>query len=359
MRPAGFLCRKSAARLAAALLLLLTGCRVAQPPQPDAVEETAERGPLRLTVRAAPRSVLLAEPIRVEITMDAPQDYLVRLPEAKDFGDLTVTSLAVDDPVTVEGGRRWRQVVTLESLSSGTLEIPPLVVAYARRPADPNATPSYDQELAVGTIAVEVRSALTSQDSPDRPRDIAGALSLPPRRWTWREWTLLGLGAAAVAALAAWFVRLVRRRMLAPRPPIAAETWALAELDRLAARDWFGEGVAREFYYRLTEIVRAYIERKFALAAPEMTTEEFLGRLARNRAALPYDALALREFLERCDLVKYAALHPAREDLDDVLGVARVFVQSTAAAVARAELAARRAAEQRGSAGAAGEGAAA
>lgn len=345
--------RESWGVAAVLLALLVAGCRPASPEQPPAVVETAERGPLKLTVRAAPKSVLLAEPISVEITMEAPEEYLVRMPEAKDFGDLTVTHLAADEPLTVEGGRRWRQVVTLESLSAGTLQIPPLVVAYARRPEDPNATPSFHQELATGSIDIEVRSALTSQDSPDRPRDIAGALNLPPRRRTWTEWTLLVLGVAAAVAAVAWLVRLVRRRMLAPRPPIAAETWALTELDRLAARDWFGEGLAREFYYRLTEVVRAYIERKFGLAAPEMTTEEFLGRLARNRAALPYDVLALREFLERCDLVKYAAVHPAREDMHDVLDAARVFVQSTAAAVARTELAARRVA------GGAGEGTAA
>ena len=78
--------------------------------------------------------------------------------------------------------------------------------------------------------------------------------------------------------------------------------------------------------------MRGYIERKFALAAPEMTTEEFLLTLARDRGALPYDSGRLRDFLEVCDLVKYAAVRPARDDAEQVLGTARAFVHATAAA---------------------------
>ena len=75
---------------------------------------------------------------------------------------------------------------------------------------------------------------------------------------------------------------------------------------------------------------------RFRLRAPEMTTEEFLTALSRDRSAVPYDAGALRSFMEACDLVKYAALEPRAEDAAAALGAARTFVeQSAAAAVAR------------------------
>ena len=45
-----------------------------------------------------------------------------------------------------------------------------------------------------------------------------------------------------------------------------------------------------------------------------------------------YLAAALCSFLEACDIVKYAAFTPRREDADDALRSARVFVDATAAA---------------------------
>jgi hypothetical protein len=135
-------------------------------------------------------------------------------------------------------------------------------------------------------------------------------------------------GIAAIIAMILWLERRARR----PAPPILPEVWALRALAELETANLVETGQAKVFYYRLSEIVRVYIERKFGLAAPEMTTEEFLNTLARNRGALPFDADRLREFLQACDLVKYAAFTPAGSDAEQALGTARAFIDATAAA---------------------------
>ena len=169
-----------------------------------------------------------------------------------------------------------------------------------------------------------------------RPRDITGTL-VPARMFSQAAppWLLaLGITLALVAALIIFWRWQSRRRR--ERPAILPEIWALQSLAELERTDWIGTGRAREFYYRLSEIIRAYIEKKFALAAPEMTTEEFLLTLTRLRGALPYDAERLRAFLQACDIVKYAAYSPQREDAEQVLATARTFVYETAAAAERA-----------------------
>ena len=121
-----------------------------------------------------------------------------------------------------------------------------------------------------------------------------------------------------------------------PAPPVPADVWALRALSALADAGWLERYGYKEYYYRLTEIVRAYVERQFGLAAPEMTTEEFLNELSRARGSVPYDASKLRGFLEACDIVKYAAFAPTSEDADGALATARSFVRSTAAAATAA-----------------------
>lgn len=317
--------------------LLVFGCRHEPMPQADVVSQTVERGPLKLSVAAGPRDVQVGDTLAVSLTVETPEGYDVQFPGEKDFGELTVRGGAPGDPLPGAKGLQWRRSYSIEPLVSGALEIPPLAVKYGRREPEVASQPALANELVSEALKLEVRSALTAQDNPEQPRDITGPL-LPPRPplspWQWGV-----VAATTVVAIAAVYVayQVVRRRLLRPPPPILPEVWALRALAELASFDWFEHAREREYYYRLTEIVRSYIERKFGLAAPERTTEEFLGMLVRRRSALPYDAQRLRDFLEACDVVKYAALEPRREDADGALATARAFVHATAAAAGCAE----------------------
>jgi hypothetical protein len=313
-----------------ALLALLSGCGEKPALPPDLVRDSVERGPLKFSVAAGPPVVGIADPITVTLSVETPSEYEVRFPEAGEFGG-KVRNLRSEPPAATPSGWLWTQVATIESYTAGPLEVPPLVVRYGKRLSDAAET-QFDDELAVGTLRLEVRSALTSQDTVMSPRDITGVRLPPPRTLTAGEWALLGLSAAALTALTALLVRWCIRRARRPAPPIAAEVWAIHALEVLTREGLVERGQGREHYYRLTEIVRAYIERKFHLRAPEMTTEEFLTNLGRDRAALPYDAARLREFLNACDLVKYAAVQPRPEDAEDAMRTARAFVHATAAA---------------------------
>jgi len=321
---------------AAVSLLLLAGCHK-PPPPPDVLRTEVERGPLKLIVEAEPKEPWVGDTITLTVRVQTPDDQLVRFPAAADFGELSVTVDAAREPQPAPaGGLDWRQTYSISALTGGPLQIPPTVIRYGRKPADPSARVDFTNELASASLTIPVQSALTPQDSVTQPRDITGTLALPRARWpAWRWATVIG---AAVALLAAtvWLARIIRRRLHPAPPPLLPEIWALRALAELEAREWFESGRVQEFYYRLSEIVRAYIERKFDLAAPEMTTEEFLGMLLRQRGALPYNPDRLREFLEACDVVKYAAFHPRLEDAENALRTARAFVDATAAAASAA-----------------------
>jgi hypothetical protein len=86
---------------------------------------------------------------------------------------------------------------------------------------------------------------------------------------------------------------------------------ALEKLDALMKKGLFGKGMIKEFYVELTDILRRYIESRFELKAPEMTTEEFLANI-RDFSDLKYEHKnLLREFLQQADLVKFAKYGPS------------------------------------------------
>lgn len=332
-------------------MVACTGCRRTEPPPVESVSNTVQRGPYRLTVSARPKQAWLGDAITIELFAHTPEGCRVEFPPPEALQDWSVTGRESSGPRPgAEGGLDWRQVYVVESYTSGTREIPPLSVRYTRRaesapPADgrahepaPASADADWGELTSGTLTVELRSALTSQDSVTAPRDVTGTL-LPPRRPTARAWLLASAGLLGAGLLLWGGARALRRRRARPAPPVPPVVWALRELARLEQTDWFEPQRVREFYYRLSEIVRVYIERQFGLRAPEMTSEEFMGMLVRQGDALPCDRDRLRAFLEACDVVKYAAFRPRREDAEEALRAARAFVDSTAAEAERLRIA--------------------
>jgi hypothetical protein len=312
-------------------LLLAVGCRPAPLPVPEVLTSHVERGPLQLIVRVTPKEAQLGDPIRIELSMRTPSDHVVRFAPASVFEDVRVLEPgAAAEPTADPNGLVWRQTYVVSTLSSGTLTIPALAVEYGRRPADADQAPSFDYQLDSEPLAVEVRSALTTQDSTMQPRDITSPRALPPEPWSAAQIAGLSAGALAAAALAYWMYRRLRARLLRPPPPTPADVWALRELAQLAGSSWIATGRGKEFYYRVTEIVRRYVELQFGLAAPDMTTEEFLGTVAGDARLAAAGSLELTLFLEACDLVRYAALEPSEQDGSHALETARRFVASTA-----------------------------
>jgi len=289
---------------------------------------------MKFTVTVQPRETLLGDPITVELTMVAPDEFDVHLPTADALGDLEIRAVDSPDPSPSTDGLAWRRTFTIEGTSPGVLRIPPLIAKAGRKSTDSDAETDFAHELRTDAADVQVLSVLSADDAVTRPREITGTLT-PPQTLAEVARDAAIIGAVAGALTAAAFVGWkLWRRSHRPPPPVAPEVWALAELAKLENAAWGSADEARVYYYDLSEIVRAYIEKKFALAAPEMTTEEFLRTLFRNRAALPYDAERLRAFLEACDVVKYAAFQPQREDATHALETARAFVNQTAAAAA-------------------------
>ena len=98
---------------------------------------------------------------------------------------------------------------------------------------------------------------------------------------------LVAAGLAVSARDPRWSsgMRRRKRRPIEPRRQTPEEI-AQAALALLLAENLPGRGLVKEFYLRLTGIVRQYVEDTTGIRAPEQTTEEFL-RDMRSRAVFP------------------------------------------------------------------------
>src|SRR5262249_46330208 len=112
------------------------------------------------------------------------------------------------------------------------------------------------------------------------------------------------------------------------------EEIASAALAALLAENLPSRGLFKEFYVRLTGIVRQYIEDTTGLRAPEQTTEEFLRDMRSREAFAPDRSLRLAEFLEAADMVKYAGQEPGQDQIEEAVLRAREFVDMRTAPAA-------------------------
>ncbi|MBX3028441.1 hypothetical protein KF840_26405 [bacterium] len=269
------------------------------------------------------RVLTIGTPFRYTIEVGAPTGTEVELPQiGAAIGDLQVVDFG-QEPDRVAGGRtvarRWYQLVTY---ATGDQNIPGPMVRYREAGGE-------WQLVKVPDAVVAVQSLLDAAGAtpPTAVRDIKGPVARP------RDYTpLLWLAAALLAALAliVFVVRRLRRPAAAvaapPRPPHEVTLDALADLQ---AAGLIEAGRYEEFYVRLSAIVREYIEARFRVRAPEMTTEEFLQAAQRRAQLAPTHRALLGHFLGEADLVKFARHHPTAGDAERAFAAGRDFVRST------------------------------
>lgn len=193
--------------------------------------------------------------------------------------------------------------------------------------------------LAAGALAsLPLRAQMPGGGPPPLPPELQPgsadivedpALVPVPDPWQWVWYGaggLLALGALALGLCALVYLLRHRRARVAeaavPTPLEEART-GLARAQE--ALDTLPDAT---FAQAVSDVLRRYLERALHWPAPEQTTEEFL-RNARRSAFLDTDAAsALGQFLQTCDLAKFATARLPRPERERLLREAGTFVDT-------------------------------
>jgi hypothetical protein len=146
----------------------------------------------------------------------------------------------------------------------------------------------------------------------------------------------LGLGTAVwfLGTLIYALIWMNRQRRKDPdifvlKPQEPAHVIAFRELDRLKGEKLWERGEVKQFYTRLTDITRNYIERQYGIPAMERTTDEILHAFRKTNTEDNLLDEMLSGLLELADLVKFAKEDPLPVDNQTHLNNAYLFVQKT------------------------------
>lgn len=265
-------------------------------------------------------------PLTLEVIEPASASGALLLPP--DTLTTGVEIAAVLPPDTTDLGNSLRQIrhtLILQSFDSGLYVLPPLPYVLA-----PGNDTILSNHLSLKVIPVPVDTLATIHDYAD--------IAASPSRWydflpdfitDYWGWILVALIIIA-GGIAAWLIlsKKVTVPLLPKEKPLSPYEVAISQLSQLKADQLCEHGREKDYYTRLTDILRQYLESRFSINAMEMTSSQIMRSLRDNPETRNSSAL-MKDILEIADFVKFAKVRPLPDDNVRSFNRAVSFVEDT------------------------------
>ncbi len=268
------------------------------------------------------QSVTIGDIIKYTVKIAADTSLIVdSLAVGSNLGMFEVKDYAPRTSQVSEGMKTSTESFDITTFTTGDYQIPPITIKYSTASGELKS-------ITTDAIPIKVNSLLTGEEGEDI-KPLRGPKEFESRIPIW----MIAAGAALlVGILVFWYLyRRAGKPIDLGREPVDNRLpWeiALAELDALRGSDLVARGEYKLYYLRLSEIFRAYLERRYGISALERTTFEIIVEF-RGLALDKQEEEIIHRFLNECDLVKFAKYDPTNEDIDRHFEVARGFVMQT------------------------------
>lgn len=280
-----------------------------------------------VSARFVPDSIAIGDQfkLRVEVSKDMIQQ--ISFPEFNDnkLGDkIEILSESAIDTVSIEG-----RAVTLAKeylltiFEDGRFSAGRFPLLYSDKNIIDTLWSKDSLLLEVGTFDIDTTKQTIF--------DIKEPLNTPLKFGEFSGYLLWGLLIAAIiAALVYYFIKRKKSMPLfgKPKPIDPPHVVAIKELEAVHNQKLWQNSKHKLYYTRLTDIIRAYIESRYGIAAMEMTTEEIMQAIKPlGIAAQSIDNL--RSLLIMADFVKFAKHIPEAIENESSYTSAYYFVEET------------------------------
>jgi hypothetical protein len=283
---------------------------------------------IQVNARFDSTAIMIGDQIKLLIELERQADVRVQFPAWKDT--LTrkieiIEAYPVDSTRTANGMVRMKQDLLVTSFEGGRHVLPPIRFPFV---ADGRAD-------TIATLPVYLDVLTMPLDSTQNIADIKPIYKMPIGWVDVYPWLLrFGLLLLAAALIAFGIYAFIRRRnnkpiFSAPKPAEPAHVIALRELDKLRGEKLWQGNRTKDYYTRLSDIVRTYIEGRFGVSAMEMTSDEILAGLRHTGFEDNNLVSRLSKLFSLADLVKFAKAQPFPDENETSMLDSYLFVNNT------------------------------
>lgn len=265
-----------------------------------------------------------ATPIHVQIIEPTSQNGSLILPKDTLADKVEILKLLDADTTDLRNGlREIKRDILIQSFDSGTYHLNPIRYLLG------NDTLT-STRLALKVVPVPIDTLTNIHDFADvADVDRRFIDYLPDFLVDYGLW-ILGLIAVLGGGLWGWyrFFRGKRKEGKKPEKQLPPYEKAILELNALRSDKLCEQGREKEYYTRLTDILRSYLHARFGINAMEMTSTQIRHTVQANEAARPSKKF-IDQVLEIADFVKFAKVRPLPEDNIQAFNAALQFVEDT------------------------------
>ena len=269
--------------------------------------------------------MVIGQQTDVTVTVTAKEGDQVEFPNFKPLQQIIPgVEIVESGPMTTsgksDGSCLFQRNYTLTSFDGKLYYLPPFAVKV-------NGKEYKSKSLALKVLEIEVDT--TNVDKFFGPKDVQD------NPFSWQEWSVIfWLSLIMLAMISITYYLYLRLR---DNKPIVAKIRiikrllphqkAMKEIEAIKADKMVMSENQKEYYTKLTDTLRKYIEERYGFRAMEMTSSEIIDRLTETQDSQALDELRL--LFNTADLVKFAKYSTLINENDMNLGNAIEFINKT------------------------------
>ena len=267
-------------------------------------------------VKIEPIEMMIGEQAQVTVTVQAPEGAKVEMPTFQPRQQI----VAGVEVIATQRTDDRTLLLTLTSFDGNLYYLPPFKVKV-------NGKTVESKSLALKVVEVEVDT--TKLDKFFGPKDVQD------NPFQWSDWKLSFW--LSILILVLWAVAYYLYLRLRDNKPIIARIKivkrllphqkAMKEIEQIKADKMVASEDQKEYYTKLTDTLRKYIEERYGFSAMEMTSSEIIARLTSSGDQQSLDEL--RRLFMTADLVKFAKYSTMINENDANLVNAIDFINQT------------------------------
>ena len=269
-----------------------------------------------VTAKIEPIEMMIGEQATVTLTVQTADDAKVDWPTFQPR-QMLVPGVEV---LNTQRTSDHTMVITLTSFDGNLYHLPPFKVKI-------NGKEQQSADLALKVVEVEVDPTQLNKFFP--PKDVQD------NPFLWSDWSLsfwLSVLLLVLIALCGYlYLRLRDNKPVISHIKIVKRLLphqkAMKEIEQIKADRMVASENAKEYYTKLTDTLRKYIEERYGFSAMEMTSSEIIERLTAAGDQQSLDEL--RQLFTTADLVKFAKYSTMINENDANLVSAIDFINQT------------------------------
>ena len=257
------------------------------------------------------KNIKIGEQIQYKVSVETPADTPVSFPEGQTFAPLEMVKNRAADTLRDGGKYRLVKEYYLTQFDEGKYTIPSQKIRINNK------------DYFTDSLLVEVHTVAI--DTLKQPLYDIKPIQEVKKPFTSYGWILTIIAAVLLLLIVSFvyfvFIRKKKFPFLQTQKKLPPFDRAIQDLKELQNSKYLIQSQHKEYYTRLTDIVKAYLEEEVHILAKESTTDELLTKInllqEKGKLNLNQETITnLKRVLQTADLVKFAKNKPSDDNAE-------------------------------------------